>query len=417
MAMLDGSDQGLMGDKSRKGFEDLASEVIDRGLCTVCGTCGGVCPRQCIEMKTGDYETDEPMPVLAGECTKCGACYSVCPGKDVPLADMDRFVFGRERDPLGEPLGVFSRCLKGFGTGGFRASASSGGVTSALVSYALAEGVVDAVVVAVRSGEHPWRAEAGIITSAGDASRAVRSVMEAVPVNAALHEAVAVRGYGRVGFVGLPCQVHGLRKLQLCGRPKRYADAIAFSIGLFCNSTAYFIGIEHLVKEIGGIESMCDIVGMDYRAGNWPGAMMVMTREGKFHSIATKSEYGGYLSAANYRRDRCLMCVDFSAELADVSAGDIFQTRPGEDPRLTATIVRTRVGEDLVDGAVQKGFIKVEPHDPNLVPGSGYGWEMSKHASMYRLMQRRKAGWPTPDFQYPPAIKILRRKLSSSGKR
>ena len=30
------------------GFEDLKSLVVDRGLCTGCGTCIGVCPRGCL---------------------------------------------------------------------------------------------------------------------------------------------------------------------------------------------------------------------------------------------------------------------------------------------------------------------------------------------------------------------------------
>lgn len=398
----------------RKGFSELEREVISSGLCTLCGTCAGICPRQVIEMRIEDHESDEPIPTLAGECTSCGICYSVCPGKNVPLADLDRFVFGREREPLDEPIGIFRKCFKGYGTGRLRTGSSSGGVTLGVVAYALAEGIIDAAVVAVRSKKHPWRATPGIITSAEDAVRGVRSVMEAVPVNAAIHEAVVTRGYSRIGVVGLPCQVHGIRKLQAAAKPKRLADAVVFSIGLFCNSTTYFIGVEHLLKEIGGIESLAEIVGLDYRAGNWPGSMMAMTEEGKFHFIASKSAYGSFFSAANYRRDRCLMCTEFSAELADISMGDIFQTAPDENPRLTAALVRTEIGEELVDGATRKGFIHMEPHDPDLIPGSGYGWEMSKHASTYRLMLRQKHGWPTPDFQYTPAIKILRRSLASS---
>jgi len=396
-----------------KGFHDLLQEVIHPGLCTVCGTCAGVCPRQAIEMRIEDYETGEPSPALTGKCQPCSACFEACAGKSVPLADLDRFIFGRERIPEEEPLGIFRRSIKGYAEGRLRAGSSSGGLTLGVVAYALAEGLIDAALVAVRSKEHPWRAVPGIITSAKDARRGVRSVMEAVPVNAALHEAVVKRGYRKIGVVGLPCQIHSLRKLQKRGKPKGLADALVFSLGLYCNSTAYFIGVEHLIKEIGGIESLTEITGMDYRAGNYPGSLMVMTEEGKIHQVAGKAFYGSFLSASNYRRDRCLMCTDFSAELADISVGDIFQA-VGENPRWSGALVRTAMGEQLVAGAATKGFIHVEPHNPDLVPASGYGWEMSKHASMYRLMERRKHGWPVPDFQYPPFIRILRRTLSSA---
>ena len=397
-----------------KGFNDLLKDVVNPGLCTVCGTCAGVCPRQAIEMRIEDYETGEPFPALIGKCKPCSACYEACAGKSVPLADLDRFVFGRERNPEEEPLGIFRRCIKGYGEGRLRVGSSSGGVTLGVVAHALEEGLIDAALVAVRSKEHPWRAEPGIITSAKDARRGVRSVMEAVPVNAALHEAVIKMGYRKIGVVGLPCQIHSLRKLQQRGKPKRLADAVVFSIGLYCNSTAYYIGIEHLIKEIGGIESLKEIIGMDYRAGDWPGSMMVVMDDGKIYNIAGKAFYGSFLSIASYRRDRCLMCTDFSAELADISVGDIFQS-VGDNRRWSGAIVRTTIGEKLIDGALTRGFIHVESHNPELVPASGYGWEMSKHANMYRLMERKEHGWPVPDFQYPSFIKLLRRNILSSS--
>jgi coenzyme F420 hydrogenase subunit beta len=236
--------------------------------------------------------------------------------------------------------------------------------------------------------------------------------MEMVPVNDLLSTVVFERGYERIGVVGLPCQIHGLRKLQLHGKPNKLARAVRFCIGLFCNSTIYFRGAEHLLKEVGNIESLEDIQALDYRAGDWPGEMMVLTTDGKIRSVASKSTYGTFFSAANYRRDRCLNCIDFSAELADISVGDIFQLRHTPNPRWTATIVRTEIGQEIIAGASQAGVLVVEQHDPAQVLGSGYGWEMSKHASMARLLQRKRFGWPVPDFQYPLAVQIVRRRFS-----
>lgn len=400
-------------DTMKKGFNRLYEEVISKGLCTVCGTCAGVCPNQSIEMKIEDYEKDEPIPVLTGNCSNCSICYKVCAGKEIPLGDLDKHIFGRERKPLDEPIGIYRRTLKGYAKGKARDSSSSGGITLGVIEYALAEGIIDAAIIALRSKEHPWRAEAGIITEAKDAKKGVRSVMEVVPVNSVLHEAVIKQKHNKVAVVGMPCQIHSIRKLQMNNIPQILAKAIVFTIGLYCNSTAYYIGIEHLVKEIGGIESLKDIIGMDYRAGAWPGSMMALTLDGKIHFIATKSFYGGFLSSANYRRDRCLMCTDFSAELADISVGDIFQNFDG-NPRWSGVISRTEIGDQLINGAVTKGYIYIENHNPDLIPASGYGWEMSKHASMYRLMEREKYGWPVPNFQYPNEIKLLRRSIASA---
>lgn len=392
-----------------KGFAQLAKDVIAPGLCTICGACAGVCPNTCITMQINDYEKDEPVPVLNKECLSCSLCYDACPGKHIPLADLDTFVFGRERDSLLEPLGIYKQCLRGYAREPKRTLSSSGGIAQAVVGYALSRGYIDAAVMAVRSKEYPWRAVPGIVTSADDLASGVRSVMEAVPVNALLSEAIIKSGYKRIGVVGLPCQIHSIRKIQNNGKPSKIAKGIVFSIGLFCNSTAYYIGIEHLLKEYGGIDSLADIVGLDYRAGAWPGALMAMTKDGKIRHVASKEFTIDFLSKANFRRDRCLMCIDFSAELADISVGDVFN-KIDANCRWTAAITRTAIGDELIAGAVKEGYIRhVEPHDPKLVPVGGSGWEMSKHASMYRLMERKRHGWPVPEFQYPPGIKLIRR--------
>lgn len=106
------------------------------------------------------------------------------------------------------------------------------------------------------------------------------------------------------------------------------------------------------------------------------------------------------------------MCIDFSSELADVSCGDIFQEVGHTNRRLVATLPRTSVGEGLLAGARAKGYIELEPHDPALIPASGMGWEAKKHAGMYRLIQRKRYGWPTPDFQYPLKVTALPRTLT-----
>lgn len=402
---MENNDPGV---KTGQGFSRLLHEVIEPGLCTICGTCAGVCPTAGITMRVSDYERDEPAPVLEKDCSSCSWCYDSCPGKSVPLADLDRFVFGRERDPLGEPLGIYRQCLRGYAREPVRTTSTSGGIARAVVMYALDKGYIDAAIMAVRSKEHPWRAVPGIVTSSREASFAIRGVMEAVPVNSLLSEAIIEAGL-RVGVVGLPCQVHGIRKIQMKKTPDRIAEGIVFTVGLFCNSAAYYTGIEHLLKECGGIDSLADIAGIDYRAGDWPGAMMAVTKDGKIRNVASREFAIDFLSKANYRRDRCLMCIDFSAELADISLGNVFK-KVDANSRWSTVITRTEIGDGLVAGAVRDGYIShIEDHDPKLVPAGGTGWEMSKHASMYRWMERKKHGWPVPEFQYPPGIEIVQR--------
>ena len=112
----------------KKGFAELEEDVIGTGLCTVCGTCVGVCPKNSLEF---DYENDRPR--LTGECDACGICYAVCPGADVPLPRLDRMLHGRERRVEDEPLGICSGWRKGYAADPqVRQNATSGGCTTAL---------------------------------------------------------------------------------------------------------------------------------------------------------------------------------------------------------------------------------------------------------------------------------------------
>lgn len=395
-----------------KTFDDLKRDVVDQGLCMGCGTCVGVCASGSIAV---DYSLDEPEPRLVKDCTECGHCYEVCPGKNAPLRDLDKRFLGRERDPEKEPLGIYRACYKGWATDPYvRTSTSSGGVTSALLNYALNEGLIEGVLLAGWNPDPPyWRCRPFIATTPEEVSMGLRTGMMMVPNNSLIAEAVTRRKLSKIAVVGCPCHIQGIRKLQAHGEPKKFADAIQFTIGLFCAATYYGEGTKHLIQEFANVQNLDDIIAMDYRGGKWPGSLYVVTKDRKIHWAGSKHDYTWhFLGSASYKRDRCLMCIDFSSELADVSCGDIFQEVGHVNRRLVATLPRTSVGEELLAGARAKGYIELEPHDPTLIPASGMGWEAKKHAGMYRLIQRKRYGWPTPDYQYPLKVTALPRTLT-----
>jgi coenzyme F420 hydrogenase subunit beta len=391
-----------------KSFDDLYHEVIGVGLCTLCGACAGCCPQGAIQMRIDDYESGDAWPRLEGECRPCGVCTEICPGRDVPLLDLNRSIFGRERDLDNEPLGIFRGCLRGQAVSRrIRNESGTGGMGTALLAYALEAGIIDVAIVGGRDPEHPWRAKPMLATSADEVFLGVRSDMTMIPNPSLLHEAVVQLNHRRVGIIGLPCQSHGLRKLQYRGRPGRLADAIALVIALFCSRARPFRAQEHLLKECGGFASFDEIASLDYRAGPFPGCFTVTTKEGQIHRIGEKaSGYGGYY---HFGRDRCSMCIDFSGELADISLGDTYQMVGSSDPRWSATLVRTETGQELIERALRDGWIRVEEHDPTLIPASGGGWETSHHGSVVHLINRRRWGWPTPEYQYPNRAVLVQR--------
>ncbi|MBM4333772.1 MAG: 4Fe-4S dicluster domain-containing protein [Deltaproteobacteria bacterium] len=390
------------------GFEQLKKNVIQKGLCTGCGTCVGLCPQKALEVV---YMDGEPEPKLSGKCIPCGLCSEVCAGASIPLADMDQWLFGRKGGFKNHPLGIYRKCLRGYSTNSkIRASSSSGGATSAILNYALEKGVIEAAIVASADPQRPWRCVPFLATSTEELKKASRFTAEMVGVNSLLRETVVEKGFKKIAIVGMPCHIHSLRKIQMAKRPGEIARAIKLTLGLFCASTYYFEGIKHLLSEFAGIDQLQEVVSLDYKGGAWPGSLTAATKDGKIHHVATKHEYTWHFLGPGSKRDRCLMCPDFSARVADIATGDIFQ-KVSSDPNINAILVRTKTGEEVVKQAVKAGFLSVENHPPEFVPKSGLGWESKEHANIHRMKFRKRFGWPLPDYQYPVEMCHLPGKL------
>jgi len=64
----------------------------------------------------------------------------------------------------------------------------------------------------------------------------------------------------------------------------------------------------------------------------------------------------------NMSRERCSMCFDWAADLADLSLGDMFYPGTTEKvPNLTNILIRTTKGREWIRKAQMSGYIKVSP--------------------------------------------------------
>lgn len=378
------------------GFDDLDRIVIRRGLCTGCGTCAGICPTGGVEIA---YEDGEPVPVLRGDCINCEDCYYVCPGEDVPLPALEKRVFGRMRTPSPYDLGVYKSCVSVCASDEvIQRAGASGGLVTGLLAYALEAGVIDCAVVAGFRSDRPWLPEARLAATRAEIIDAAQSKYTTVPINAILREAVE-RGYRRIGVAGVPCHIEAIRKMQIRGRPARIAQSITLTIGLFCATEFYLEGVRHLLAEWCGVPDITRVRRLQYRGGAWPGHLVVDREDGTQVSI-DRHRYVYHFMIPMWKRDRCEMCVDWTAELADLSVGDYWspQMKPGEELGHSTCIIRSDAGAELMAKALKDGAIKVDGElDPRTVT-SGAGFEIKKHAAAFRLRQRQKFGWPTPRF-------------------
>ncbi len=376
-------------------FSELKNNVILRGLCTACGTCAGICPVRAISWE--DIE-GEPLPKMTGKCNNCGLCTAVCPGAEVNIPELEKFIFGRERLEGIPDLGIYLEALAAWSTDpAVRKRGAGGGLVTSLLVYALEQGIIDCALVAGFRQNDPCRTEAQLAASKDEILAAAQSKYACVPVNAILNRALA-QGYRRIAVVGLPCHIHGLRKMQYAGEPALLAKSIVLMVGLFCASQFYFEGTRHLIVEHLGLPDLHGITSMSYRGGDWPGHLVVDLRDGR-RLILDRHRYMYHHLMSAFKRDRCEMCVDWSSELADLSVGDYWEpcAQSGETAGTSSCLVRTPAGREIITGALRNGYIETTEIEASRL-ATGIGYELKKHAAAFRLKQRRRFGWPTPDY-------------------
>ena len=347
-------------------FKEMMNEVVAYGSCCECGSCVLVCPHNVI-----DYIDAKPKQVAKAsnpfdycgisEGIGCDVCAQVCPRlgeREYHLTDRvfpddgtyrgafgvyRRIVAARCKDPE-----ILARC-------------EDGGVVTTLLAWGLRNGTFDGAVVSAIDPAKPCQPLPKVVTTVDDAIRSASSWYTYCPNNLALADAEKL-GLTRVAFVGVPCQITPVRKMQLAdegfldnGRKKQkiidkqrgflkgYGERVALNIGLLCSEVFSFN--ELMVDTIQG--SM-GIPLSSIRQFNVKGKVQIFKKDGELVEMNLRQ-------AQEYARPECHHCGDFSAELADISCGGVGATN------WTITVVRTERGEQVFDAVVRDGLLDVRP--------------------------------------------------------
>ncbi len=193
--------------------EGTISSVVEDNLCTGCGTCIALCPNDAIEMvideKKGVY-----VPKLDGrKCNNCGICMKVCPGHEVDFKGLNLEIFGKEPEDI--LIGNYLNCYVGHATDyDIRYNSASGGLVTALLIFALEEGLIDGALVTRMKKDKPLEPEPFIARTREEIIEARGSKYCPVPANVALREILEANEGERFAVVGLPCHIHGMRRAQ-----------------------------------------------------------------------------------------------------------------------------------------------------------------------------------------------------------
>ncbi|MBM2824708.1 MAG: 4Fe-4S ferredoxin-type protein [Dehalococcoidales bacterium] len=319
-------------DSEAKGAKNLFNEVIDAGLCSLCGACAGGCPY---------LVTYRGNMVALDNCTLSkGQCYQYCPHTYTDMDAISQQIFGSPYSE--EPVGTHRQVLIARSKEThIREKAQYGGTVTTLLSLALAEGLIDAALLARMSAE---KSPQGFLArTAEEVEQCAGSSYEGSPILETYNRIPRDERYN-LGIVALPCQVLALTKMKT-EPPQNRLDirGVQLVIGLFCTWALSAGGFHEFLKENVALHQVRKFDIPPPPANR----LDVYTTSGK---ISFPLE-----QVRKFTMPGCACCLDMTSEFADLSVG----SAEGIEGWNTV-IVRTEAGARLIEMAKSKGKLETD---------------------------------------------------------
>lgn len=350
------------------------TKVSNAFLCSNCGACKAICPKDCISFR---FTSIGRMYAKVDEnvCIDCGLCTKVCPSLDKGgLHELfeDRYVGNLKKVYVG-------RCSDD----SYFMNAQSGGVCTALLSYMFDKSLIDAAVVTRMSYGIQPIVESMVVTRKEQLSETQKSCYTPVDVLSSLRK---TKGYKSVAVVGLPCHIQGVVSLQKVS--KAFAN-IKYLLGLICDRT--------LCKGIQDVMTSSSPINDTECVINWK--RKNFTYLGTYHPYRTapvvisyKSNDYMHIIPNTYRfalkemftAPRCRVCYDKINVFSDIVFGDPWRMGNIDEEKGSSVVaVRTNNGLNLIESAIKEGILLLEERECQQVVTGQLVDERRKSVALY----------------------------------
>jgi len=301
-------------EKEKITFGKLRNDIIKPGICTLCGACASTCE---------SISLDDGEPKLTGKCTACGVCYNQCPR----TITTEEGLIGSLRQAYAAKSNL--KEIKG----------QDGGVVTAMLAYALEEGLIDCAIVTSRSEKEPWKPVPIVAKTYEDLLHSSGSIYSHSMTMDALMSAIR-QGMNSIAFVGPSCNIDAVYKMQKSPRGflHMFMRAKILKLGLFCMDSFDYKGLKQFIE--GKNMHLDDIESMKIRKGRFE----VIT-SGGMESFDLKE-------LDNFRSSSCKYCTDMASENSDISFGGV-----GTPQGYTSVLVRSSIGYEIFNEAADCGYI------------------------------------------------------------
>jgi len=282
-----------------------------------------------------------------------------------------------------------------------RYTSASGGVATALLTYLLREGIVDAILLPKLRFVRGLGSVYGIwtiIRSPEDLSKYSGSLYAPVYGSSKILDYALTR-FKRIAITAVPCYARAIRRvLESRGR-----SGDIFIVGLYCNNVPSMWATRYALKYFNiNVE---DVGRVRFRGCGWPGYTVVETRRGTIRvpfPVLRDSGFGQYFYNVG-----CYLCADQANASADLSLADPW-TLPHEPiERLggaTLVVVRSEGGLNVFRGAVEAGYLYAIEVDPVYA---------IQDATLLKLSKRAlRKGVDTDKYVLPPGFTTIAYELT-----
>jgi coenzyme F420 hydrogenase subunit beta len=332
-------------------FSTTVSRVLKGDLCSGCGLCAGLAP-DAIKMETVAPGYSRPRVGAPVNADAERAIATACPGA---------LVAAWQDAPSRHPYwGPYHRVLTGFATDpAIRHAGSSGAALTALAIHALETGMVDGVLHVVADPERPtrnrmaWSIDAASVLAGAGSRYAASSPLAEIDT--------LLSGGRRFVFIGKPCDVSALR--QLATVDQRVDALVPLKLAFFCAGIPSHAGADRIIRAMK-LEP-ATVTAFRYRGNGWPGLTRAETADGQVGEMCYADSWGRQLSKEI--QFRCKICPDAVGGVADIAAADAWYGDDGGYPEFderdgrSLIMTRTTTGEAVLDAAVSRGQLSIEP--------------------------------------------------------
>jgi coenzyme F420 hydrogenase subunit beta len=313
-------------------YNVLEKRIIKSGFCTLCGACEAACPVSAIQLSK---EKVNRLHDCSDDLDLCPICYEICPHSEALLLRSLSFVAGA---PIkNEALGYYRKMVLAQAVDPeLREQSRGGAVVTALLKYGIETKFFDSAIVSQAEPENPAKPKPSVALVPDDILAAVGSKFFPSSVAKAYGSAVYSYGKASIAFVGVPCHVLALRKMEAWQH--KIINNLKITIGLFCFGTFSLSSLLKYIKEKYKIK-LSDIQRL-----NLSSKFEVQTKNGVVQIPLPEIE--------EHILPSCRTCTDFTSELADISVGGAYPLKDW-----STVIIRTKAGEDFFYDAVKNGVI------------------------------------------------------------